>query len=748
FLKLDLLSGKDIARAAKLLAKNMMGKSTGPDEFILKRKNGELIDIEIKTFPFKFSNRTFVLGVARDITERKKISKELRRAKDQLETRVEERTVELLKFNEELHIEILERLEIEKALKKSEENLRTIVDNINEIIFQLSPEGEIMYVSSKVREHFKYDPEDLIGKSFEYTTPASDIPKALEAIKEIVSGRWIKNLEISQLTKDKRTIPVEIDALPIKEKGKIVAIQGCIREISERKLAEKYLFESEQRFRELAELLPEVVYEIDKNGMATFVNKKIFEISGYSRDDFEQGFKAVNFLAPEERKRAEENINKLLNGKTVENDEYIALRKDGTTFPILIRSNPIYSENEITGLRGIILDMTYRKQAEEEKKRLEEQLFHAQKMESIGRLAGGIAHDFSNILGVIMGYADLLRLRFNDPDTKEGKAVNNIFRNAKRSKALISQLLTFARPSKFSPEPVYINKLIKDTIQVSEKMFEKKVVIRYNLSKDVKIVFGDRNQLDQVLTNIFINAKDAMPNGGILEIRSENFVISDKNKKHFHSLECGKYAKICISDDGIGMTKKIKNQIFEPFFTTKYYGKGTGLGLATVYGIIKNHDGFIEVESEKNEGSTFIIYLPISSKKIKLKSDAKDLIMGDARILVVDDEDDMRELMMEQLRLLGYSVVGAKDGLEAIKIYKKEKIDGVVLDLLMPKLSGEDTFVELRKLNPDVKVMIVSGVTQKAKSSEVLRKNIKEFLQKPFEQHELSRALNNVLDQN
>jgi len=412
-----------------------------------------------------------------------------------------------------------------------------------------------------------------------------------------------------------------------------------------------------------------------------------------------------------------------------------------------VSSVPLIKAGKTIGVFIIARDITERKKAEEDRKILEEQLFQAQKMESIGRLAGGIAHDFSNILAVILGYADLLKIKFDDITTSEGQAVDKILKNARRSKELIGQLLGFARRGRYNPMPLAINTLIKDTVEVSEKIFEKKIEVKYELDNDIKIIKGDRNQLDQVLTNLIINAKDAMPQGGELIIKTENVHLDEEYTQKYPDLKPGKYVKISVTDTGIGMPKNVTDRIFEPFFTTKGSGEGTGLGLATVYGIIKNHQGHITVDSESGKGTTFTIYLPVSERRVLEENTAATVIKGDETILIVDDEEDVRGMLSKQLTPLGYKVLFASDGLEAIKIFKqqKHKIDLILLDMIMPGMAGKETYQKLREISPGVKVLIMSGFSLNSSDKEMLSDRTMGFIQKPFELYELSNIIRKIL---
>jgi PAS domain S-box-containing protein len=396
---------------------------------------------------------------------------------------------------------------------------------------------------------------------------------------------------------------------------------------------------------------------------------------------------------------------------------------------------------------SIISEIVIYRKAEQKLKTLEEQLFQAQKMESIGRLAGGVAHDFNNILTGIMGYAELLKMQFKDPTTSAGHAADIIFKGAERAANLTMQLLGFAREGKQNPVVFKINDLVKETLKVLEKIFQKRVTVKFDFEKRIKPIEADKNQIEQVLTNIIINANDAMPQGGILAFKTENVYLDKEYTEKFPEFPPGDYNKLTISDTGIGIPKEIMDHIFEPFFTTKGKGEGTGLGLATAYGIINNHGGQLNVSSEQGIGTTFTIILPATKKSISNKILEGKVITGEETILLVDDEEDVRTLSKSQLETLKYKVLLAANGPQAIKIYKKNKrkIDLVIVDMIMPEMNGKETFSELQKIDPKVKVLLMSGFSQKDEVNEVLKRGAIGFIQKPFTFQKLSTDINKAL---
>jgi PAS domain S-box-containing protein len=383
-----------------------------------------------------------------------------------------------------------------------------------------------------------------------------------------------------------------------------------------------------------------------------------------------------------------------------------------------------------------------------ERKRMEAQILQAQKMEAIGTLAGGIAHDFNNLLMVIQGNASLMLLNV-DPSHPHYEMLLGIVKQVQSGSKLTNQLLGYARKGKYDVRPFLLNQLVEETSTTFGRT-RKEITIHRELADDLFPIEGDIGQIEQILMNLLVNAADAMPAGGDIFLRTINIPHGDMKGKLYNP-KPGDYVLLTVTDTGIGMDPKTVQHIFEPFFTTKELGRGTGLGLASVYGIVKGHGGYVDVESEKGRGTTFKIYLPASKEEVYNTIELPDNISkGTGTILLVDDEEAVLEVGEKLLKVMGYHVLTAREGREAIDVYKKhrETVDLVLLDIIMPNMKGGEVFDCLKEINPDIKVLLSSGYSIDGEASKILERGGKGFIQKPFDMERLSETIRAILGNN
>ncbi len=520
--------------------------------------------------------------------------------------------------------------------------------------------------------------------------------------------------------------------------------------------AKESLIESEAKFRTLVERIPAIIYTaaLDEYSTTQYISPQIETILGFTQKDF----KANNDIWDKQLHPDDRNRVLKVTAASHPNDipfvsEYRMLTKTGRT--VWFRDEAVVVKNEAGEplfVQGVMIDITERKQAEEEKKKLEAQLRQSQKMEAVGTLAGGIAHDFNNLLTVIIGNAQLALMNvIKDESIREG--IEEIKKAGDKAASLTRQLLAFSRKQIIKPEIMDLNIEINETEKMLKRMIGEDVEFQTVLEPDLWKVYADSGQIGQIIMNMVINARDAMPQGGKLTIETAN---ADLNENYFrergiHEKKPGYYVMLAVSDTGIGMDKEAREHIFEPFFTTKEVGKGTGLGLSTVYGIVKQNNGFIWVYSEPGKGTTFKTYLPkveVDAEPEEKEQAPVDDPGGSETVLIVEDNDSLRKFTQEVLLRHGYRVLNAENGEDALMVCKEHdgQIDLMITDVVMPKMGGRETADRLQPLYPQMKVIYMSGYTDNAIVRHGILKPGLNFLEKPFTPESLARKVREALD--
>ncbi len=568
-------------------------------------------------------------------------------------------------------------------------------------------------------------------------TGHATMDSAIGALKRGAYDYVQKPFEFEYLTK---TVQNALNQIRLKTENEIINNKLCL---------------SEERYRHLVQNSPDIIYTLDEQGNFTFTSSAADALLGYENGHLigqhystiihEGDLKKANGVFNNRRIDDRATLGVELRLKISDDCERFKSR-EVKHLTVELKSSGMYDNAEdedsrkYLGTYGVARDISQRK-------RLESKLHHAQKMEAVGTLAGGIAHDFNNLLMGVQGYASLLLLDI-DSEHPHYEKLKNVEQYVQRGAELTKQLLGFARGGKYDVKPTDLNGLLSRVARMFGRT-KKEIIIHDNYEKDVWPVEADAGQIEQVLLNLFLNASHAMPGGGDLTLESENIPLDASFVSPFN-LESGPYVKISVTDNGTGMDEATQRRIFEPFFTTNEMGHGTGLGLASAYGIIKNHNGIIDVDSKKGDGTTFRIYLPSSTKEVKQeKLDCTQIIKGPETVLLVDDEEMITEVGEEILKALGYEVMLASSGEEAIEVYRENKgrIDIIVLDMIMPGMGGGETYDRLKEIHPKVKVLLSSGYSIDGMATDILERGCNQFIQKPFNIKDLSQKLREVLDQ-
>ena len=647
----------------------------------------------------------------------------------------------------ELHSTVemaLYKHKMESKLKESESWLSTILSSIGDAVIVTDAEGDIQFVNDVACYLTGCKREEIIGKTLAdiFNIVNEKTRKKVEdpVTKVIKEGKVVGLANHTILiSKDGTEIPIDDSGAPVRdEKGNIIGVVLVFHDIIERYEAEKKLQESEKRYRSLYEYALSGLYRSRiSDGKMLLANKIVADMLGYeSVEELTKEFIFSETYSPERRL---ELIRILEQEGTVNDFEIEVKKRDGEKIDLII-SAKIYPEDGY--IEGAMIDIT-------ERKNLENQVRQAQKMESIGTLAGGIAHDFNNLLMGIQGYTSLI-LNDLDPDHYYYDKLKNIEKQVKSGAELSAQLLGFARGGKYDVKPTHINKLLKKSAEMFGRT-KKEINIREKYAPDLWTVKVDQGQIEQVFLNLFVNAWQAMPDAGDIYLETSNVVLS-RDYTEPYALKAGNYVEISFADTGVGMDEETASRVFDPFFTTKAMERGTGLGLSSAYGIVKNHSGMIHVYSEEGHGSTFNIFLPASdAKAVEPISfhDGEEVKHGEEEaILLVDDETMISDVGKDMLKTLGYKVFVASGGNEAIEVYKenKDKINLVILDMIMPDMGGGETYKVLKSINPDIKVMLSSGYNISGEAAEIMKHGVNDFIQKPFTMTKLSHKIRNILE--
>ncbi len=652
----------------------------------------------------------------------------------------------------EIVTDVTKRRNAEEALKDREEKFRAIFTQAVNLLGLIDLKGKQVEVNDASAAFVGVMPARLIGNFFWENPWWSHSQKEQQAIRESIQ-RGVKG-EISAFETTCRDHAGMIHHLdyslkPIRDaRGRVKMLLAEGRDITDRKEMEEIVRESENNYRTIFEAVHDGIFVQDlKSGEILDANLKGLEIFGYRSKAEIRGLTLGDFSSDEPPYTTDNALNYIRKAASDGPQIFVWLgqKKDRERIwlEVSLKRTSLRKQDCII---AVVRDITERIREEEEKKKLELQIQQALKMEAIGTLAGGIAHDFNNLLMGIQGYTSLMLLNA-EPGQPCYQRLKAIEQQVLSGADLTKQLLGFARRGRYEVKTTDMNELVRRTASMFGRT-KKEIRIQEKYYDGLWPVEVDQGQLEQALLNLFVNAWQAMPGGGTLYLETDNVVLDETYVKPYQ-IKMGPYAKLSVTDTGVGMDGKTRQRIFEPFFTTKEMRRGTGLGLASTYGIIKGHGGLINVYSEPGHGTTFNIYLPASDKGGPVEQQlSQEIKIGQETILLVDDENIIVEVTQEILEELGYEVLVARNGEEAIEIYQshQKRIDLVILDMIMPGMGGGEVYDRLRDMNPDVQVILSSGYSINGEAMEIMDRGVRFFLQKPFTVMDLSARVREVLD--
>lgn len=654
----------------------------------------------------------------------------------------------------EIATDVTQMRQAEEALRNSEEKFRAVFTQAVNLMGLIDLEGRQVEVNGASAEFVGKVPAELIGRLFWENPWWDHSEKERQTIRESLERGLAGEMSAFETTCRNHAGEIhyiDYSLKPIRDaQGHITMFLAEGRDITDRNEMEEIIRESEKNYRTIFEAVNDAIFILDiKTGEILDVNLKALEIFGYCSKSEMLGMTMDTFSTNEPPYTAENVLNYIRKAASEGPQifSWSGKTRDGQTVWMEVSMKKTSLKKQAC-IVAVVRDVTERKASEKEKRKLEAHAQQALKMDAIGTLAGGIAHDFNNLLMGIQGYTSLM-LMSAKPGQPCYERLRSIEQQVLTGSDLTKQLLGFARRGRYEVKTTDLNELVCRTADMFGRT-KRDIRIKEKYEEALWPADVDQSQIEQALLNLFVNAWQAMPGGGTLYLETGNVVLDDSYIKPYE-IRVGPYVKLSVTDTGVGMDEQTRLRIFEPFFTTKEMSRGTGLGLASTYGIIKGHGGMINVYSERGHGTTFNIYLPASDRQFPSEAEAHTEIQaGYETILLVDDENIIVEVTQEILEELGYQVLIAHNGEEAVEIYQenKEKIDLVILDMIMPGIGGGEVFDRLKEMNPEVKVILSSGYSINGEAMDILERGVRLFLQKPFTVTELSGRVREVLDQN
>ena len=630
---------------------------------------------------------------------------------------------------------------------QSLEFYKNVINSLDDIIFVKNEKHEWVFLNDAACKFWGYRREDLLGKTDHDIFPKDEADIYWEKDDEVLqSGKPDLNVEKQTIGGEPYTIATKKSIYRDPHTGEQYIV-GTIRDITEQKRAEEALQRERDKAQQYLDIAGVMLVALGKDGTVNLINKKGCQILGHAAEEEIIGRNWFDNFIPEEMKsEIREVFDELMNTSSseVQYFENAVLTKNGTVRMVAWHNTLLTNdEGDTVGTLSSGEDIT-------ENRQLEEQLFQSQKMEAIGRLAGGIAHDFNNLLTAIIGYTDIIA-RDTGVKEKHRSYVEEIKKSAERAATLTQQLLAFSRKQIMQPKVMNLNTMLKNTKNMLQRMIGEDIAFKLTLGDPIGMIKVDPGKIEQVVINLAVNARDAMPNGGSLEIETMNTSLDSSFCALHKGSHPGEYVLLSVHDSGKGIDEETMKHIFEPFFTTKEIGKGTGLGLATVYGIVRQSGGYIDIQSREGSGTTVAIFLPRIDESPKA-ADKKEMTAVKGKnetVLFVEDDDMVRNMVSAVLKQYGYNVIEAENGSVAITHCEREqKIDLMITDVVMPGTSGPELVRQISTLQPDMKVLYVSGYTDEAIVHHGVLDENTPFLQKPFTPQKLALKVQELLHDN
>jgi PAS domain S-box-containing protein len=684
-----------------------------------------------------------------EIAERIKAEEALQRHREHLSELVEERTAELTATNAQLRTEIEERARAQEAQRSSEQKYRTLVETISDFVWETDSNAAFTYASPRILDILGYSPEQILGKRFCDLAPSEEMYRVLDEFERCrSSGQPLHLLESTSKHKNGQRVFWESSAIPIfDESGGYCGCRGISRDITARKQVEAQLGESERKYRDLVENINDVLFATNGEGRIIYISSPIEAVSGHRPAEI-IGRHFSEFIYQEDLAAVRGMFERVASG-VFEPSEYRIVTASGDIRWLRSSSRRVLQNGQFVGIQGMLTDITYRKEAESEKERLEARLRQAQKMEALGTLAGGIAHDFNNILAAIIGYTEMMMcdVSVNTPMYHD---LQQLFKAGNRAKDLVKQILVFSRmKGQQERVPLDLGVVISDALRLLRATLPATIEIRQNLATGAGRTLADPSQIHEILIHLGNNAAHAMEdNGGVLEVALGAVNLDAEAVAQYPDLTPGSYLMLTVSDTGSGMEPATLERVFDPYFTTKEVGKGSGLGLAVVHGIVRRHLGAITVQSSPGKGTVFCIYLPRLNSEPKPESaDTGTIPVGKGRILFVDDEEDLVEVWPRMLQQLGYDVLAKTSGVEALEVFRAQpgEFDLVMTDFTMPEMTGEQLAREILTIRADMPIVLCTGFSEKINEAKAKELGITEFVPKPLDLRTLAGVVQRAL---